>query len=129
DLTSNKLSAAQILAHYQNATNANRSQSYASLVKSDNPVVYLRLNEVAPAADMSVNLGDLRANSIWTHTSDVRHPALSALAGKTDDGAVAYHNRNGNCTTTTPWNRQNNGADPSDATTNHAGIPFTYETW
>jgi len=43
-----KLTAAQILAHYQNGTNASRSQSYSSRIQSDNPVAYLRLNEIAP---------------------------------------------------------------------------------
>ena len=117
---SNKLSSAQILGHYQNATNANRSQSYDSLIKSHNPVVYLRLDDIAPSADLAVNLGDLRAAGLATHTAEVRHPAASALAGRTDDGAAAYHNRNGKSTTTMPYAAENNP---------NAGIPFTFETW
>ncbi len=117
---SNKLSAAQILAHYQNATNANRSQSYDSLVKSHNPVVYLRLDEIAPGPDVAINMGDVRDVGNGTHTAEVRHPATSALVGRTDAGAVAYHNRNGNSTTTIPWLAENNP---------NAGVPFTFETW
>lgn len=126
---SNKLSAAQILAHYQNGTNANRSTPYDLLVKSDNPVAYLRLDEIAPGPDVAVNLGDLRAGGIAPHTAEVRHPATSALSGRTGDGAVAYHNRNGRSTTTIPWKAENNGLDPANPGLNHAGIPFTFETW
>jgi len=126
---SNKLSPAQILAHYQNATNANRAQSYDSLIKSHNPVEYLRLDEIAPGPDVAVNLGDLRASGIATHTAEVRHPATGALVGRSDSGAAAYHLRNGKSTTTIPWLAANNGLDPSNTATNHAGIPFTLEAW
>ena len=121
---SNKLSPAQILAHYQNATNANRVQSYDSLIKSHNPVVYLRLDEIAPGADVAVNLGDVRAAGIATHGVDVRHPAGSALVGRSDDGASGYHIRNssggGVSTTTMPYIPANNP---------NAGVPFTFEAW
>jgi hypothetical protein len=117
---SNKLSAAQILAHYQNATNANRSQSYDVLIRSDKPVVYLRLDEIAPNADVAVNLGDLRSSATGTNTSDVKHPALSALQGRTGDGAASYHQRNGSATTDIPWIDRNNP---------NAGVPFSFESW
>ena len=117
---SNKLTAAQILSHYQNGTNASRSTPYDTLIKSHNPVEYLRLDEIAPSADIAVNLGDLRASGIATNTADVRHPAPGALAGRTDDGSFAYHNRNGNSTTTMPWKSENNPG---------AGVPFTFEAW
>ncbi len=117
---SNKLSAAQILSHYQNGTNANRSTRYDTLVKSLNPVEYLRLDEIAPSADVAVNMGDLRASGVATNTAEVRHPAASALVGRTNDGSFAYHNRNGNSTTTMPWKSENNPG---------AGTPFTFETW
>jgi hypothetical protein len=115
-----KLTAAQILAHYQNGTNANRSTPYDTLIKSANPVLYLRLNEIAPSADVAVNMGDLRVNGQATHTSDVRHPASGALAGRTDDGAASYHNHNGNSTTTMPWIAENNP---------DSSVPFTLEAW
>ena len=94
---------AQILAHYQNGTNGNRSTPYDTLVKSLNPVAYLRLDEIAPGPDTAINLGDLRSGGLATHTAEARHPASSAL-GRADDGAAAYHNRNGNSTTTMRFN-------------------------
>ncbi|MBI3850185.1 MAG: hypothetical protein HY298_07835 [Verrucomicrobia bacterium] len=117
---SNKLSPAQILAHYQNGTNANRATPYEALIQSANPVVYLRLDELPPGPDVAINMGDVRNSGIATHTAEVRHPAASALAGRTDDGAAAYHNRNGRSTTTIPY---------LDANNPNAGIPFTFETW
>lgn len=44
------LSASDILAHYQNGTNASRSQSYNSLILADNPLFYYRLDEPTPPA-------------------------------------------------------------------------------
>jgi hypothetical protein len=117
--TQNKLSSAQILTHYQNGTNGSRATPYDTLIKSHNPVVYLRLAENAPGPDIAVNMGDVRNNGIGTHTAEVRHPAASAL-GRTDDGAATYHNRNGNSTTTMPWLVENNP---------DSGIPFTFEAW
>ncbi|MDB6038499.1 MAG: putative Immunoglobulin I-set domain protein [Verrucomicrobiales bacterium] len=117
---SNKLSADQVLSHYQNATNSHRTVSYDSLVKSANPVLYMHLNELPVGPDIAVNMGDLRANGTATHTAEVRHPAASALAGRTDDGAAGYHNRNGNSTTTIPYKVENNP---------DSGVPFTFETW
>ena len=118
---SNKLSAAQILDHYQNGTNANRTLPYDALVKSHNPVVYLRLDEIAPGSDVAVNLGDLRSSGNATNRTGVRHPASGALAGRTDAGAFGYQWRNGGGTTTLmPWTAENNP---------DAGIPFTFEAW
>ena len=117
---SNKLSPAQILAHYQNATNANRTTPYDALVRSHNPVVYLRLDDRAPSPDAAVNLGDVRDSGLATHTTEVRHPAASALVGRANDGAVSYHNRNGKSTTTLPYLTANNPG---------AGTPFTFEAW
>ncbi len=115
-----KLTPAQILAHYQNGTNANRGQSYSSLIKTDNPVAYLRLNERGASPDVAVNFGDLRGSATGTNSPDVRHPAFSALAGRTTGGAAAYHQRNGSSTTDIPWLADNNP---------NAGVPFTFETW
>ena len=117
---SNKLSPTEILAHYQNATNANRTTPYDTLVKSHHPVVYLRLNETAPTADTAVNLGDLRNVGHGANTAEVNHPVASALAGQRGDSAISYHLRNGSSTTTIPFAAQNN-PDPS--------VPFTFEVW
>jgi len=115
-----KLTPAQILSHYQNATNANRAQSYESLIKSHNPAAYLRLNDIAPGPNYAVNMGDTRSAGLATHTSEVRYPATSALAGRTQDGAAAHHRRNGSSTTTMPF---------LDANNPNAGTPFTFEAW
>jgi hypothetical protein len=115
-----KLSPAEILSHYQNGTNVNRATPYETLVKSANPVAYLRFNEKSPGADVAINMGDVHAAGNATNSPEVRHPASSALAGRTDDGAAAYHNRNGKSSTTMPYLADNNP---------DAGVPFTFETW
>jgi hypothetical protein len=117
---SNKLSPEQILAHYENGTNAARSTPYEVLVKSHNPVAYLRLDEVAPTPDLALNLGDLRAAGSMTNTAGVNHPAPSALQDRTDDGSTAYHQRNGSATTSLAYLAQNNP---------DASVPFTFEAW
>ena len=117
----NKLSSAQILAHYQNATNAARSIPYQTLVQSDNPVEYLRLDEIAPGPDIAINMGDLRNGGVATNAPGVRHPAQSALAGRIDDGAFSGHWRHGGGTfADIAWNAANNP---------DASIPFTFEGW
>ena len=52
----NALSAADILAHYQNGTNAAPSQTYRSLILAGNPLFYFRLDETNTASS-AVNLG------------------------------------------------------------------------
>jgi len=121
---SNALSPAQILAHYQNGTNTARSTPYDTLVTSDHPVEYLRLNEVAPGPDTVVNFGDVRAAGDGTNTPAIKHPGISALAGRTDDGSHSGHYRDtsatGHAFTSIPWTAQNNP---------DAGTPFTLEFW
>lgn len=115
-----KLTAEQIRSHFQNATNANRTLSYASLIQSHNPTAYLRLDEMAPRGDVALNLGDLRSEGMALHTEEVRHPAGSAIMGSSGDGSAAYHYRNGKSTTTIPFKADNNP---------NAGDPFTFEVW
>jgi hypothetical protein len=121
---SNALSPAQVLAHYQNGTNANRSTPYAGLIQSDNPVAYLRLHEVAPTPDSVVNFGDLRSVGDGTNTVAVKHPGTGALAGRTDDGSHSGHYRNTSTTgpvfASIPWTAENNP---------DASVPFTVELW
>jgi hypothetical protein len=120
-LYSNKLSAAQILAHYQNGTNANRTTAYDALVKSLNPVAYLRLDEIAPGSDIAINMGDSRNSGNGTNRAGVRHVSTGALAGRGDAGAFSYQWRDGGGTTTQiPWTAGNNP---------DASIPFTFESW
>jgi hypothetical protein len=64
------LNAAQVLAHYQNGTNAARSTPYPSLVAADGAVEYLRLDE--PALNTAVNIGTLStlADGTYSHTGN-----------------------------------------------------------
>ncbi|MGA2244784.1 MAG: LamG domain-containing protein [Verrucomicrobiota bacterium] len=64
------LSAAQVLAHYQNGTNASRATPYPSLIISDGAAEYLRLDQ--PANDVAANLGTLgaAANGIYSYTTN-----------------------------------------------------------
>ena len=61
----NALSGSQILAHYQNATNALRVVSYDTLITSDHPAGYWRLNE--PARNVATNSGSLAAAANGTY--------------------------------------------------------------
>ena len=62
------LNAGQVLAHYQNGTNAARGIPYPSLVASDGAAEYLRLDE--PERNTAVNIGALGtlANGTYSHT-------------------------------------------------------------
>ena len=119
-----KLSPAQLLAHYQNGTNANRTTAYDVLIKSDNPVAYLRLDELPPGADIAINMGDARAAGNATNTPAIKHPGSSALAGRTDDGSHSGHYRGvsatGHAFTSILWTAENNP---------DASFPFTFESW
>jgi hypothetical protein len=119
-----KLTPAQILAHYQNGTNVNRTTAYSTLVKSSNPAAYLRLNEVAPGPDAVVNFGDLRSAGDGTNTAAIKHPGASALAANPYDDSHSGHYRDtsatGHAFTSIPWTAENNP---------DAGVPFTLELW
>ncbi len=116
-----KLTEEQILAHYQNGTNANRTTPYDTLIKSANPAVYLRMNELSPGADLAVNMGDLRAAGNAPYTNFVKHPATGALAGQPLDGAFGGTWRgNAGTRVSIPWTAENNP---------DAGVPFTFEAW
>jgi hypothetical protein len=114
------LTASEIRDHYQNARNPQRTVAYHELVKAKEPVVYLRLNEIANDDRVVVNLGESRAAGHATHHPEVRYPAASALPGRVEDGAAAYKNRNGYSVTTVPWNAGNNP---------DASQPFTLSLW
>lgn len=115
-----KLTDEQILAHYQNATNANRTISYSALVQSHAPSVYLRLGEVAPNSSNAMNYGDTRAAGNGVNSAEVRYSAPGALVGRPEDRALVFHSRNGNATVSIPF---------SEATNPDSGIPFTFEAW
>jgi len=124
-----KLTPAQILSHYQNGTNASRSTPYSTLIKSHNPTIYLRLNEIAPGSDVAVNFGGLGrdagggtggAAGLGTNSAEITHPAAGSINSDKKSGATAYHNRNGNTTTLIAYDVENNP---------DALLPFTFEAW
>ncbi|HVY69401.1 MAG TPA: LamG domain-containing protein [Verrucomicrobiae bacterium] len=117
-LYAKKLTAAQILAHYQNATNAARATPYETLVQQDAPALYLRFNEASPDTDVAVNMGSTQNAGAGANSDQVRHKADGVLTDK--DGAYAYHWRNGSSTTDIPWLAANNPGPE---------VPFTFETW
>lgn len=112
-----KLSAAQILAHYQNATNSHRTTAYAALVQADQPVGYWRMNDRVPGDSVAVNSGLLQNGGHAETTAEVRKPVSGA--GSTDS-AYAFHYRNGNSTVMLPFKPENNP---------DASVPFTVEAW
>ncbi len=114
-----KLSSAQILAHYQNGTNAARALPYEQLIQSDEPVVYLRLDDPSTGPDIAVNIGAVQAAGAGEHSSDVRHPVAGHGADSTS-AATSYHQRNGNSTTSVPFNADSNPAETE---------PLTVEAW
>ncbi len=76
-LYNSALAASDISAHYQNALNASRAQSYQSLVLAKNPVVYLPLDEPALVLPVAVNSGALGT----AINGKYYPPAASAVAG------------------------------------------------
>jgi hypothetical protein len=116
-----QLTPAQILAHYQNGTNYNRTQSYSSLIASAGPVGYWPLNDPSSDPnDVAVNWGTLQNAGEATNTAQVRHPDTSTLGDGTG-GAFAYHFRNGSSTTDLPSCQAANNPP--------ASVPFTLELW
>ncbi|MFM8357356.1 MAG: LamG domain-containing protein, partial [Verrucomicrobiota bacterium] len=115
-----RLTAAQVLAHYQNATNPARTRSYESLVLADQPVEYLRFEDLRATRDQAVNLGRLKGAGDATNTVGVIHPA-GGLAGG-GDAAFGYRARNGGggVATLVPWNAALNPEVSSS---------FTIESW
>jgi len=112
---SNALSSAQILAHYDNATNASRTVAYESLVASDGAVLHLRLNEPSAA-----NTGGLGAVADGTHTVGVKLGDTGAIVGSADTSAtyVGLAQADGGSPTTVPYHPSLN---PSGS--------FTVEAW
>jgi hypothetical protein len=63
----NALTSDQVMAHYQNGTNALRSMSYPSLITEDSAVEYLRLDE--PARNVALNYGSLGSLANGTYAN------------------------------------------------------------
>jgi hypothetical protein len=79
------LSAAQILAHYQNGTNASPGTPYQNLIATDGAVGYWRLSEANPVYPTAVNSGSLGtgANAKYINgvTNDASGPQAPAFPG------------------------------------------------
>ena len=83
------LSAARVLEHYRNGTNANRPASYPSVVQADNPVGYWRLDEPEdPPLPAAANAGTLGPDADGYYVYGVnpgqpgpRPPALPGFDG------------------------------------------------
>ncbi|HEX3357305.1 MAG TPA: LamG-like jellyroll fold domain-containing protein [Tepidisphaeraceae bacterium] len=81
----NALSAAQILAHYQNGTNASPGTPYQNLIASDGAVGYWRLSEANPTYSTAANSGTLGAGANAKYingvTNDASGPKAPAFPG------------------------------------------------
>lgn len=118
------LTPAEILAHYQNGTDAARTVAYDALVKADGPVEYLQLNDASPdaVADVAVNFGAQGAVGNGVHDPAVVRPAAGALTGSVD-GSTSFHSKNGGgggTHTNVEWNA---GVNPP------ASQDFSVEAW
>ena len=113
------LTPEQIKEHYNNARNPERTVSYDALVKADAPVGYWRLDDATPGDDLSVNSGLLQSAAHGVNTPETRRTSAGALVAS-QDGAMAYHHRNGNSTTGLPFSPEMNP---------EVDKPFTVEAW
>ncbi len=75
------LADADILAHYQNGTNATPAQPYDQLVQTSTPVGYWRLNEPAGPCNLAVNSG-VRGGAAGIYSGDAL-PGAEAPRGPT----------------------------------------------
>ena len=116
-----KLTAAQVLTHYQNGTNAVRSTPYEQVIAAANPVAYLRLNDPSPDSDLAVNFGTAGTVGNGLHAAGVNHPVRGAVVG-TAATAARYKGRvsGGGVQTLVPWTDKLN--PPADQS-------FTVEAW
>jgi len=76
----NVLSAAEILAHYQNGTNAAPSQTYRSLILARNPLLYFRLDETN-LATRAVNQGTAASHYNGFYGKPSGATAVYAISG------------------------------------------------
>jgi hypothetical protein len=116
------LTGAQILAHYQNGTNAAPATPYSSLVAGNGAVEYLRLDERDPAVDTAMNNGLLGPLGDGVHFPGMKHQVPGAIVGNSDTAAsysaIDASSQDGGVPTTVPFN----------ATINPSGS-FTVEYW
>ena len=116
-----KLTAAQVLTHYQNGTNAARTTPYEQVIAAANPVAYLRLNDPSPDSDLAVNFGTAGTVGNGVHASGVNHP-VRGLFNEAGPTAARYQSRDagGGVQTLVPFTDKLN--PPADQS-------FTVEAW
>ena len=120
-LYAKRLTDQELLGHYQNGTNAHRAVSYDSLIRSQQPVAYLRFDESSPTVDQAINIGTAGAAGNGLNGDGVLHPAPGAVAGGFD-GANGFRPKpvGGGTTTVVPW---------TAALNPEASLPFSVESW
>lgn len=120
-LYAKRLSDAEVLSHYQNGTNANRTVAYDALIKSAQPAAYLRFDESSPTNDLAINIGTAGAEGNGVNGTGVLHPTVGAVAGGLDS-ANGYRSKGtgGGTTTVVPWSAKLNP---------EASLPFSVESW
>ena len=92
-LYTNALTAAQVLAHYQNGMNPNRTIAYDKLILADNPAEYLHLDE--PARAIVTNSGTLGSALDGTYvntTNTLPGPQTPLYLGFDTNNLSAYFN-------------------------------------
>lgn len=84
------LSPTQVLAHYRNGTNASRATPYETLITSDTPAGYWRLNE--PQGNPAVNSGSLgsAADGVIGNAPVVAGPQPPAYLGFASNHTARY---------------------------------------
>jgi hypothetical protein len=83
----NALTAAQVLKHYETALSTSPTVSYSSLVLSQKPVEYLRLEDAGPANDIAINQGTSGLSGDGTHFPGMVHQVPGALVGSSNTAA------------------------------------------
>lgn len=113
------LSAADVLAHYQNGTNAHRGASYDSVIAKASPALHLKLNEPTISSDVAVNFGTLAYNGKASGYGTNTGAATRSFASADGSSAATLYNGTG-ARTLVPFNPAFNP---------DAGQEFSVEAW
>ena len=122
------LSPAKVLAHYQSGTNAARGVSYSSLITSDGPLEYLRLD--SPTVNAVANIGSLgaAANGVDSNTGNpVAGPVAPLFPGfEGTNMAVAFNGANDYVELSNPAGLNFSGAITLEAWVQPAAVQGTF---
>jgi hypothetical protein len=92
-LYTNALTAAQVLAHYQNGINASRTVPYEQLVLADGAAEYLHLDEPAKAIVGNSGTAGAALNATYVNaTNNIAGPQPPAEPGFDTNNLAAYFN-------------------------------------